>query len=74
MTDPVVLTRNRNGTFRCFLAVEGRLEETKLGVAQEGDFERQCQAVRVRGSLTLVSLQTEADLQAAFKHLIEKVE
>ena len=27
----------------------------------------------MRGGLTLVSLQTESDLQVAFKHLIEKV-
>ncbi len=72
-TDPVVLTRNSKGEFNVFLQTEGRLEEVPLQVAEPGEFEKECQVVRVRGGLTLVSLQTESDLQVAFKHLIEKV-
>ena len=49
MTDPVVLTRNSAGDFRCFVVSEGRMEEAPHEVAEVGEFEKECQVVEEGG-------------------------
>ncbi len=71
IVDPLVLTQS-GSELRCFVSMEGSLEEVDFVSVAEGELAKEVQAIRVKGRLTLVSLQTEVDLQSAFKHLNEK--
>lgn len=69
----VLLGRQDSEEIQCHVFTQGQLVEVDLVEVSSDEIDAQCQVIRVCGNLTLCALKTQADIQNAFKHLIEKV-
>jgi len=73
VTDPLILHRSPKGVLTVFRAADGELKEVQYESISGDEMDSLVQIVRVKGKLSLVSLQTEQDLQVALRHWMEKV-